>query len=162
MPPTPAFGMSPHTPKTAGSLYPITPIDDTRFTVSPYKEYNNRDSGYHRDSNRTARELDPYTLFVGGLETFGPGAWDEAKVERYFARFGGLESVKVVRPGKCLSSEYCASQAEGASVIDLLQQQTRTHPSRSSSSTTPSLLLVLSTKRYVILPSGIVFPSFAI
>jgi hypothetical protein len=103
MPPTPAFEMSPLTPKTPGSLYPVTPIDDIGFNASSYKEYDNRDSEYHRDLHRPARELDPYTLFVGGLETFGPGAWDEAKVEGYFARFGGLESVKVVRPGKCLS-----------------------------------------------------------
>ena len=52
--------------------------------------------------NRTDRELDPTTLFVGGLEMFGPGAWDEEKVKNFFARFGGLESVKVVRPCKFL------------------------------------------------------------
>jgi hypothetical protein len=50
--------------------------------------------------NRSDRELDPTTLFVGGLEMFGPGAWDEEKVKNFFARFGGLESVKVVRPCK--------------------------------------------------------------
>lgn len=50
--------------------------------------------------NRSDRELDPTTLFVGGLEMFGPGAWNEEKVKNFFARFGGLESVKVVRPCK--------------------------------------------------------------
>lgn len=48
---------------------------------------------------RVQKELDPTTLFVGGLEMYGPAAWDEEKVGNYFSRFGGLEQVKVVRPG---------------------------------------------------------------
>lgn len=104
MPPTPGFGMSPITPKTPGSQFPITPTDDTSGLHVSFKEYTNK-HGYHDDSDRTDRELDPTTLFVGGLETFGPNAWDEAKVEAFFAKFGGLESVKVVRPGKCVSSK---------------------------------------------------------
>ncbi|EEB91909.1 hypothetical protein MPER_09659, partial [Moniliophthora perniciosa FA553] len=28
----------------------------------------------------------------------GPGAWDEMKVQKYFQRFDGLESVKIIRP----------------------------------------------------------------
>lgn len=100
MPPTPGLGMSPITPKTPGSLFPITPTEDTSgLHTSAFKEYDGKEHEPHGDSDRNERELDPTTLFVGGLETFGPGAWDEAKVERFFARFGGLESVKVVRPG---------------------------------------------------------------
>ncbi|KAF8221675.1 hypothetical protein L208DRAFT_659669 [Tricholoma matsutake] len=99
MPPTPGLGMSPITPKTPGSLFPITPTEDTSgLHTSAFKEYDGKEHEPHGDSDRNERELDPTTLFVGGLETFGPGAWDEAKVERFFARFGGLESVKVVRP----------------------------------------------------------------
>jgi hypothetical protein len=99
MPSTPALGTSPITPRTPGSLFPITPIDVA--DASAFKEYGNKEHGYLYDSDRNDRELDPTTLFVGGLETCGPGAWDEAKVEKFFARFGGLESVKVVRPGGC-------------------------------------------------------------
>jgi hypothetical protein len=98
--------MSPITPKTPGSLFPITPNDDTGGLHGlAFKEYDNKEHGYHGDSDRIDRELDPTTLFVGGLETFGPGAWDETKVEKFFARFGGLESVKLVRPGGYMSPE---------------------------------------------------------
>ena len=103
IPSTPRLGMSPITPKTPGSLFPITPTDGTiGFQTSAFKEYEDKESAHHSDSGRIGRELDPTTLFVGGLETSGPGAWDETKVENFFARFGGLESVKVVRPGGCL------------------------------------------------------------
>ena len=95
--------MSPITPKTPGSLFPITPTDTSG--LHPFKDYDKKEYGYHGNADRIDRELDPTTLFVGGLETFGPGAWDEAKVENFFARFGGLESVKLVRPGGCLSPE---------------------------------------------------------
>ncbi|TFK36928.1 hypothetical protein BDQ12DRAFT_686103 [Crucibulum laeve] len=44
------------------------------------------------------RELDPTTLFVGGLEMFGPGAWDETKLQAVFGRFGGLENVRLISP----------------------------------------------------------------
>jgi hypothetical protein len=56
---------------------------------------------YYDDASRGEKELDPTTLFVGGLELVGPGAWDEEKVENFFAKFGGLEDVKVVRPCMC-------------------------------------------------------------
>jgi hypothetical protein len=29
----------------------------------------------------------------------GPNAWDEEKVQSFFSKFGGIEAVKVVRPG---------------------------------------------------------------
>lgn len=100
MPPTPGLGKSPITPKTPGSQFPITPtsanIDIQRLS---FKEYKGKEYSYYNES-RQERELDPTTLFVGGLETFGPGAWDEEKVANFFSRFGGLESVKLVRPCK--------------------------------------------------------------
>lgn len=99
MPPTPGLGKSPITPKTPGSQFPITPtsvVNDIQHLS--FKEYEGKDNSYYNESNSGERELDPTTLFVGGLESFGPGAWDEEKVGKFFARFGGLESVKVVRP----------------------------------------------------------------
>ncbi|KAF8898973.1 hypothetical protein BD779DRAFT_50484 [Infundibulicybe gibba] len=89
MPSTPGLGMSPLTPKTSGSTYPVTPTSagDDGLKLS-----------FTKDTALKDRELDPMTLFVGGLEMFGPGAWDEEKVTNFFSRFGGLESVKLVRP----------------------------------------------------------------
>lgn len=42
--------------------------------------------------------VDPTTIFVGGLEMFGPNAWDEGKVRALFSKYGGIEAVKVIRP----------------------------------------------------------------
>ena len=95
IPSTPGFGMSPITPKTP------TP---TSTSIS-FKGYGSKANiPYYGDPNRAERELDPSTIFVGGLERFGPDAWDEAKVGNFFAKFGGLENVKVVRP--CKSSHF--------------------------------------------------------
>ncbi|RDB29418.1 hypothetical protein Hypma_015762 [Hypsizygus marmoreus] len=99
VPPTPGLGRSPITPKTPGSLFPPTPTsNDGDAQRSVFKDFEGKDLGYYGDLTRNERELDPTTLFVGGLETFGPGAWDEEKVAKFFARFGGLENVKIVRP----------------------------------------------------------------
>ena len=46
------------------------------------------------------KHVDPTTLFVGGLDISGPGVWDEEKVRTVFSRYGGLESIKFVRPSK--------------------------------------------------------------
>ena len=103
MPSTPGFGMSPITPKTPGSLFPTTPTSTSGdLQAISFKGYGSKENiPYYGDANRAERELDPTTLFVGGLEPFGPDAWDEAKVGNFFAKFGGLENVKVVRPCKC-------------------------------------------------------------
>jgi hypothetical protein len=98
MPQTPALDTSSITPVSPGSQFPVTPTscnDNLHQSVQP-KSLGEPET----PMNRSDRELDPTTLFVGGLEMFGPGAWDEEKVKNFFARFGGLESVKVVRPCK--------------------------------------------------------------
>ncbi|KAJ6520039.1 hypothetical protein C8R45DRAFT_45361 [Mycena sanguinolenta] len=83
IPSTPGLGMSPITPKTAGSQFPSTP---TSTNGDSFREKN----GYFDE----AKDIDPTTLFVGGLEM----TWDEERVSTFFGRFGGLESVQVVRP----------------------------------------------------------------
>ncbi|KAF8215991.1 hypothetical protein K438DRAFT_1954676 [Mycena galopus ATCC 62051] len=83
IPDTPGLGMSPITPKTAGSQFPSTP------TSTNGDSFQDK-SGYFDE----AKDLDPTTLFVGGLEM----TWDEERVSALFERFGGLESVQVVRP----------------------------------------------------------------
>ncbi|KAF7347648.1 RNA binding protein [Mycena venus] len=84
IPDTPGLAMSPITPKTAGSQFPSTP---TSTSGDLFQEKN----VYFEE---TAKDLDPTTLFVGGLEM----NWDEERVTAFFERFGGLKSVKVVRP----------------------------------------------------------------
>jgi hypothetical protein len=107
IPPTPEFGRSPNTPKTSSFQFPKTPTTsgyagDTQ--PAPYNGFEARErSSYSEDANVGAGGLDPTTIFVGGLEMFGPNAWDERKVHAHFAKFGGVENVKVVRPGKCRS-----------------------------------------------------------
>ncbi|KAJ7109996.1 hypothetical protein C8R44DRAFT_884008 [Mycena epipterygia] len=93
---TPGLGMSPITPKTSGSQFPTTPTSTNGdLQSSSFQSYESKEkNGYFEES----KELDPTTLFVGGLEMFGPGAWDEDRVSAFFGKFGGLESVKVVRP----------------------------------------------------------------
>ncbi|KAG6911611.1 hypothetical protein DXG01_011914 [Tephrocybe rancida] len=97
IPPTPGLGRSPLTPKTPG--FPPTPT--TNYGAMQRLSLNDgdaKDRGYYNDFVGRERDIDPTTLFVGGLETFGPGAWDEEKVTKFFARYGGLEEVKIVRP----------------------------------------------------------------
>ncbi|KAG5654700.1 hypothetical protein H0H81_007456 [Sphagnurus paluster] len=100
IPPTPGLGRSPLTPKTPGSGFPATPTsaNDNGILRPPLKDSEGKPFNYYDEFASRERDIDPTTLFVGGLETFGPGAWDEDKVTKFFARFGGLESVKIVRP----------------------------------------------------------------
>lgn len=44
------------------------------------------------------REVDPSTVFVGGLDMPGRETWDENKLHRIFDRFGAVENVHIVRP----------------------------------------------------------------
>jgi len=101
MPQTPALDPSSITPLTPGSQFPITPTTSVGYesVVQDEKFPDGKGDSVSRDA-RSDKEVDPTTLFVGGLEMFGPGAWDEEKVRKFFERFGGLESVKVVRPRK--------------------------------------------------------------
>ncbi|KAF9015599.1 hypothetical protein BDQ17DRAFT_1418651 [Cyathus striatus] len=43
-------------------------------------------------------EVDPTTLFVGGLEMYGPGAWDENRLRHIFSKYKGLVNVQLVKP----------------------------------------------------------------
>ncbi|TBU34773.1 hypothetical protein BD311DRAFT_649535 [Dichomitus squalens] len=44
------------------------------------------------------REIDPSTVFVGGLDMPGRDDWDENTLRQIFDRFGVIESVHIVRP----------------------------------------------------------------
>lgn len=83
----------PSTPKTPSTIYPLTPTsctdDEKPFNYVPELQ-----------EVPTQRSIDPTSLFVGGLEIVGPSAWDEEKVRLHFAKYGGLQHVKLVRPRK--------------------------------------------------------------
>ena len=97
MPQTPGLDVTTISPLTPGSQFPITPTSNIGDTVGRLGMGKDLSLTYHH--SHPEPEIDPTSLFVGGLEMFGPGAWDEKKVENFFTRFGGLQSVKVVRPG---------------------------------------------------------------
>ncbi|KAH7886154.1 hypothetical protein F5I97DRAFT_1809036 [Phlebopus sp. FC_14] len=101
VPPTPEFGASPITPRTPGSLMLRTPT--TGSYMGDFQSFKVSDGHFSRSSNEKADDnlnalVDPTTVFVGGLEMFGPNAWDENKVRALFSKYGGVESVKVIRP----------------------------------------------------------------
>ncbi|KAF9566097.1 hypothetical protein CPC08DRAFT_814999 [Agrocybe pediades] len=97
VPATPCLDSSSITPASAVSGFPVTPLSVATEVRHSTPEADVKESIYP-PKTRSDRDIDPTTLFVGGLEMFGPGAWDEEKVRVFFARFGGLESVKLVRP----------------------------------------------------------------
>ena len=102
VPRTPTLDSSTITPLTPGSHFPLTPtspgaeMPQTLF----HKASDAMGAPMSFGSHEYGRDIDPTTLFVGGLDISGPGGWDEDKVRRFFSRFGGLESVKFVSPRK--------------------------------------------------------------
>jgi hypothetical protein len=92
VPPTPELDRSPVTPKTPASTFPVTPTSPS-FGISG-------DSPEYPTVAHPEGGIDPTTLFVGGLEMHGPNAWDEERVANLFGRYGGLESVRVVKPSE--------------------------------------------------------------
>ncbi|TFY72800.1 hypothetical protein EVG20_g220 [Dentipellis fragilis] len=49
--------------------------------------------------NKDGGGLRPVTIFAGGLEMYGPNAWDEAKVKSVFGKYGTILEVTVIKPG---------------------------------------------------------------
>jgi hypothetical protein len=105
--PTPEYGASPITPRTPGSLMLRTPTTGScmgDFQSMSFKDYDSQDSLLRLPrEKRDDTVVDPTTIFVGGLDMFGPTAWDEDKVRALFSRYGGVETVKVVRPSRIFS-----------------------------------------------------------
>ncbi|KAI0319752.1 hypothetical protein OF83DRAFT_1082036 [Amylostereum chailletii] len=44
------------------------------------------------------KKFDPTTIFIGGMEMFGPNAWDDGRVRTVFGQYGPIENVKFIRP----------------------------------------------------------------
>ncbi|KAI0936866.1 hypothetical protein AcV5_004897 [Taiwanofungus camphoratus] len=117
-PPTPEFSLSPITPLTpkTGRDFPQTPTSPSGAAVGQLSHHGDtsyknlgqfttpRSGAKYEDGNDTGRpedanrELDPTTIFVGGLEMYGANAWDEAKLQSVFGKFGAIEEIQLVRP----------------------------------------------------------------
>ncbi|KAG2022988.1 hypothetical protein CC2G_000695 [Coprinopsis cinerea AmutBmut pab1-1] len=80
------------TPKVANrtSTYPSTPVT--------WIEGERQRQALIPAEVPTQRTIDPTSIFVGGLDVLGVNPWTEEGVKEYFSRYGGLESVKFVRP----------------------------------------------------------------
>lgn len=99
--PTPGLAMSPPTPRTISSQAPVTPVN--QFFGTPFSSFRSSENVLESSDSTSLsnREFDPTALFVGGLETLGPSAWTQEKVEALFGRFRGLLHVKFVCPCEC-------------------------------------------------------------
>lgn len=95
---TPGLGMSPITQKSFGSGFPSTPTDLSGEMSGFSANMKSCQENSRNSNNIFKKPVDPSTLFVGGLEMFGPNAWDEGKVRKCFEKYGVLENVKFVRP----------------------------------------------------------------
>ncbi|TFK30867.1 hypothetical protein FA15DRAFT_35998 [Coprinopsis marcescibilis] len=75
-------------------VYPLTPTSwaasDDDHLDAPQKSEDMRDA--------EAQNIDPTSLFIGGLNVLGSFPWTEERVREHFSKYGGLENVKFVRP----------------------------------------------------------------
>lgn len=90
LPPTPDSGSDGGDPAVQASC---SRTDDGATEEGMSEQYHNV------IFDKTVRDLDPTTIFVGGLEMDGPYAWDENKVMGVFGKYGEVVDVKVVKPG---------------------------------------------------------------
>ncbi|THH19048.1 hypothetical protein EW146_g2051 [Bondarzewia mesenterica] len=89
---TPESAPSLISPDTPGFTYPPTP--DSGSVVDPAIQMPT----LNLDEEAAVKDLDPTTIFVGGLEMYGSNAWDENRVKGVFGKYGDIADVKVVRP----------------------------------------------------------------
>jgi hypothetical protein len=80
-------GVSSHIPDLTHS--PATPSSNVSVPSTPHEASIGRD---------------PMSLFVGGLDA---QFWDEGRLAALFGRYGGLESIKLLKPGNHLSKVRC-------------------------------------------------------
>jgi len=107
---SPESDPSPITPEDTGAKY-IATTDDHHIVHSPITApISTMDNAIKvlgdatiikTETDKVMKEVDPTTIFVGGLAMYGVDAWDETKVHEVFGRYGMIEDVKVIRPGMC-------------------------------------------------------------
>lgn len=76
--------------------------DDEDLTRGHEEECASSESGRKHEHPRQLT-VDPNTIFVGGLEPFGPRSWDEARLRQIFEKYGKVQDVRVVIPSKVSS-----------------------------------------------------------
>ncbi|KAK7695345.1 hypothetical protein QCA50_002536 [Cerrena zonata] len=153
IPPTPEYSVSPLTPITprTGSSFPRTPqsaymrgpgvrVNDGSLvevenanTVTPRKGayYGYHAHGGEEVSPAEERYLDPLTVFVGGLEMFGPHAWDEGRLWELFGKYGEVENVQLVKPpNKKSAFSFVRFRSAEASSRAVAAEHNRIHDGR--------------------------------
>ncbi|TDL28259.1 hypothetical protein BD410DRAFT_353854 [Rickenella mellea] len=105
IPPTPELDMSPMTPRTpyTGHGFPKTPLYSSASPLPIYNAQKTVEESQVGYVDRNAyfgreRDVDPTTVFVGGLDMFSPRPWDEEKLRSLFGRYGVVDDVKIIRP----------------------------------------------------------------
>lgn len=104
MPPTPELSGA-CLVETPTSALPRTPIYPPMMGLGNAR-YRNvegggieifNDNGFNASSfQEREKEFDPKTIFVGGLEPYGPVPWDENRLRNVFQQYGEVENVRIV------------------------------------------------------------------
>ena len=118
VPPTPEFSMpsiAPLTPSTSLSL-PDTPhsslvcsqvvqvadlLGSPAFLDTPKKggRFGISEENVRREEY-VGGDVDPTTIFVGGLNTISDDGWNETKLRTVFEKYGDIKSIQLVKPRK--------------------------------------------------------------
>ncbi|VDB86627.1 unnamed protein product [Peniophora sp. CBMAI 1063] len=68
----------------------------------------------------TKQKLDHSTIFVGGLEMYGPNAWNEDRIQDIFGCYGEIENIKFIRPSTKKSAfafvRFCDTESSARAV----------------------------------------------
>lgn len=129
---TPGLAKSPITPRSFASGFPSTPTDLSgelsALVVDPKMKQNDL---YNGAKVLKGKSVDPTTLFVGGLEMFGPNAWDESKVRQCFEKYGPLDSVKFFRPyNSCSAFAFVKYKSMDGPVRAIKEEHNRIYEGR--------------------------------
>lgn len=103
IPPTPELSGTFST-ETPTSAMPHTPNYPAFFNMGAPKYCHIEDRGIVIandaevlvNDHEREREVDPRTIFVGGLEPYGPMPWNENRLRAVFQRYGEIEHVRLV------------------------------------------------------------------
>lgn len=116
IPPTPELGYASLT-ATPTSAQPVTPMHmamlplknpdshiEARYGHEQFASEDdaNESEGHTKREDDCEREpsfervVDPRTVFVGGLEAFGPTIWDETRLRAVFERYGEVNDVRII------------------------------------------------------------------
>lgn len=86
------------------SMIPLTTHDPSSGQeFANHERKGETDFSYRHERER---EVDPKTVFVGGLEPFGPIAWDENRLRAIFQRYGEVQEVRIINTCKQLSPRH--------------------------------------------------------